>query len=94
MKVKMHPRPMKRHTSHIQTATCDLRIQLANDDGPNPGLHLRFTLDDGSTQLVVFGPEAAAELERAAKLARVGSDFDGAPPETHVPGREAGQQKG
>lgn len=72
MKVKMHPKPMKRHTAHVEPADCEATIRLSGDgiQVANPGLHLRFTLADGSTQLVVFGPDALAQLERALRVAQ------------------------
>jgi len=72
MKVLMHAKPMRRHTSAVREASCDTYVRSPSDFGlghPNPGLHLVFTVD-GADQRVIFGADAIEALAVAVKMAR------------------------
>ena len=81
VKIFVHPKPMRRHTSHVVPADAIVSIALPDCTARRPGLYLKLHIgvpskNDGAataTQLVVIPMDQLDEIEAAIKLLRAAS---------------------
>jgi len=64
IKIKMHPRPAKRHQSTVQDATADVWVRERGEHD-TPGVHLRLYPSDGGLQLVIIPADQLDPLVEA-----------------------------
>ena len=69
--MKMHPKPMSRHTHHVETIKHRLTYESAFEERGEP-VHINFTFPSGSTQrLTMSRYEAATLIDDLTALLRV-----------------------
>lgn len=71
--MKMHPKPMSRHTHHVEPVKYRITYESAFEERGDP-VHIGFTFANGSTQrLTMSRYEAATLIDDLTALLRVSS---------------------